>query len=251
MPDVATAPPAQPSAPAAPAAPSSAPVMPSGGSRNTDRDSVDTVSRLSNSIREIVGGAGADAPEVEGAEPAVEEVIQQAEETPAAEAVEAAPVEGEADGAVVEPADDEEIAFDPARHDKTVYAGYKFARELAKPLSEGGIGFTPTVEEARLFFDAYSDRIAMEDKFSSGEPANAADFVNMWFGAQENGQLRQNAEMVAEAIPYVLARNNEAAYGRLAKPVLNGYRNEMWNRWQQAPMEQQPDGSSKPSVLKE
>lgn len=152
---------------------------------------------------------------------------------------------------------------------KAVYPAYQFIQELKKPFEDGGIGHEPTVDDVRQYYDAFADRVAMEEDFASGNGQSAVNFVTKWFGPGADGNTRQNSDFVAGAIPHALARSNPAALGKLvteltnvlgqvppetlanlgaampaalgnnsdaigamAKPIFESYTSELWNRWE-------------------
>jgi Tfp pilus assembly protein FimT len=154
---------------------------------------------------------------------------------------------------------------------KKVYPGYAFLQDLKKPFEEGGIGHAPTVDDVHQYFNAYSDRVQMEEDFISGDANAGAGFIARWFGLDPNtGTARPNAENVAAVIPYALAQSNPQAFNNMVAalpsvlghtdpqtltslaaslpsiiaqantnafaqmsfPILSSYRDQLWNRWQ-------------------
>jgi hypothetical protein len=130
-----------------------------------------------------------------------------------------------------------------------VYPAYSFVQELQKPFEEGGIGHQPTLSDVHEYFNAYADRIAMEEDFASGDYNAGARFLDKWFGPDESGQPRNSTSVVASAIPAVLAqrnpqallnmmqalpaaiKDNPQAVAAVAAPILSSFTNDLWNEW--------------------
>ncbi len=117
---------------------------------------------------------------------------------------------------------------------KEIYQGFKQLREYSKPVAEGGIGHTPTVEQIRDYYGAYRDRILMDHDLSSGNPQQATQFANYVFGPQADGQPRPNAHVLAAQLAPTLARVNPEAYAAAANPFLSNYNTALWDRWAEA-----------------
>ena len=137
----------------------------------------------------------------EGVEPEPDEI----EEEPLAAATpEATPAAAEQQAQQTEDEvkyEDKPGFIDQKRWDQ-VYPSHKFVRALQKPIEEGGIGHLPSVEEVQQYYSAYADRIAMESDFAAGDPQTAAEFVNRWFGPDEQGAYRENVQTVASVLPH-------------------------------------------------
>lgn len=65
---------------------------------------------------------------------------------------------------------------------------------------------------------AYSDRLAMEHDFSSGDPANASTFIQNWNAFSPAGMTT-----VAAKLPEFLAQANPAGYNAMAGPVIQRF----------------------------
>ncbi len=116
---------------------------------------------------------------------------------------------------------------------KRLLAAHKIVQELAKPVDQGGIGMTPTVDQVRDFYSAYCDRMAMDSHLNSGNPANAEHFLGFVF----NPQRGQNAQMIAATVAPTLAKSNPDAYVAAATPFVSTYGQALWDRWSEAPGE--------------
>lgn len=232
---------ASPSAPsAAPAAPVSSPSSP--GSSNYDQ----------------IGAALSEEPvpsqDGEGEQPPVEEPAGEQ----AAEATEESPAETDpAAEAQTQPEEDNPYADQPETDQpapqtikdiiKTPFgqrlmAAHKIVQELAKPVDQGGIGMTPTVDQVRDFYSAYRDRVTMEHHLNSGDPANAEHFLGFVF----NQQRGQNAQTMAANVAPTLAKANPEAYVAAATPFVSTYGQALWDRWAEAP----GDGIGEPGSVK-
>jgi hypothetical protein len=112
---------------------------------------------------------------------------------------------------------------------KTVHAGYKYAQEIGRALGLVGedgrvdINMFPPAQEVQAMREAYSDRIAMEHDFASGDPQNAEQWVQNWHAFSPQGM-----GMVAAVMPRFLAQNQPQAYQAMATPVLHSFLDYMY-----------------------
>jgi hypothetical protein len=112
---------------------------------------------------------------------------------------------------------------------KTVHAGYKYTQEIGRALGLVGedgrvdISTFPPAQEVQAMREAYSDRIAMEHDFASGDPQNAAQFLQNWTNFSGKGM-----GAVAAIMPQFLAANQPEAYQAMATPVLNSFLDYMY-----------------------
>jgi len=95
--------------------------------------------------------------------------------------------------------------------------------EIAKPpgvdaatgLPTGGIGFAPTVEEARAMFSSHRAMHTMMEDIQSGDPNRQARFVQHFFGAA-NGTPNEAANAILEMQPDILIKVNPDGFVRQA-----------------------------------
>lgn len=112
---------------------------------------------------------------------------------------------------------------------KTVHAGYKYTQEIGRALGLVGedgrvdISMFPPAQEVQAMREAYSDRIAMEHDFASGDPQNAEQWLQNWHGFSDKGM-----GAVAAAMPRFLAANQPQAYQAMATPVLHSFLDYMY-----------------------
>jgi hypothetical protein len=103
-----------------------------------------------------------------------------------------------------------------------IYGAYKQFKALTDAL-----GHEPTVEEVQEHLAAYSDRLAMEDEFASGDPSAHVNFLNYWHGTNP-----QAFTQLAQQMPDYLAQTNQQAYVQLAMPVINRFLNQLYQNAQ-------------------
>lgn len=140
--------------------------------------------------------------------------------------------------ATEEPAQEEAIEDDGQKPEipnltesrwKTVHAGYKYTQEIGRALGLVGedgrvdISMFPPAQEVQAMREAYSDRIAMEHDFASGDPQNAAQWLQNWNSFSDKGM-----GAVAAIMPQFLAANQPQAYQALATPVLHSFLDYMY-----------------------
>lgn len=125
-------------------------------------------------------------------------------------------------------------AFLTTPRGREVYAGYKFASELAKPSGQGGIGHAPSVQDVRTYFTAHQNNVAMYQDYSSGDPQRMGRFLNHWFGADNNGQPKPAAMAALAQLYPVLENAGPEALGQIASPILNRYEAALVGKWQTA-----------------
>ncbi len=186
------------------------------------------------------GGETSQAPsESAPAEPSIDhapEVDPAAGEPPAAQAATDPAAQAEVDPyADEDPGDEKAIeAFLTTPRGREVYAGYKFASELAKPTTQGGIGHTPSVQDIRTYFAAHQNNVAMWQDYSSGDPARMGRFLNHWLGVDQNGQPKATAMQAIGQLYPVLENAGPEALGQIASPILNRYEAALVGKWQTA-----------------
>jgi hypothetical protein len=114
---------------------------------------------------------------------------------------------------------------------KTVHAGYKYAQEIGRALGLVGedgrvdISMFPPAQEIQAMREAYSDRIAMEHDFASGDPANTQQWIQNWHAYSPQGM-----GMMAAILPRYLATAQPQAYQAMAAPVLNNFLDFMYQQ---------------------
>jgi hypothetical protein len=141
-----------------------------------------------------------------------------APETPAEEPAEGA----EPDGKPADP--DAEIgALLATTRGKRIYSAFKKEQALARLPEEGGIGHSPTVEQVKDYYTAYTDTQAMLHDFGSRSPEAADRFLQHWFGADKDGRLREGVDVVAGKLADALANSNPNLYKAAAVPFLQRY----------------------------
>lgn len=240
------APPAAP--PSAPSTPSAAPSAPAPSSTPlTSTGSFDVRAMIRNDIASARPGETKEAPTPEPGQPPAEAAPGQPSQETAAQLAELEQETAAEEIPEVQPQQaetPEEVTFEdkpswtPEKVWSQVYPSHKFVQALKQPIEKGGIGHQPSVEDVRLYYDSYADRVSMESDFSSDDPNSAAQFVNRWFGADQTGSFRDNYLKVASVLPAALARANPQAYKAMSVPVLSGYREGLWQR---AEYEQNPE----------
>ncbi len=99
---------------------------------------------------------------------------------------------------------------------RTIYQGYKFTRDLAKPRQEGGLGFQPSIQDIVNFHDSHAATAAFENDLSSGDPAAAAQALAHVFDPR-----RQNSEALIQTLPRALMQQNPRAYLAFADNVVS------------------------------
>lgn len=99
-----------------------------------------------------------------------------------------------------------------------IYGAYKQFKEISERLGEE---LTP--ESAQAYKEAYSDRLAMEDEFASGDPAAQQNWLQYWHGAnpQAFGSLMNR-------MADYLAASDANAYVAMAQPVINRFLNQLY-----------------------
>jgi hypothetical protein len=102
---------------------------------------------------------------------------------------------------------------------KEMYRDFKQARELSKPIDEGGIGFKPTNDQFREFYESYVAMQQMQGSLTSGDPKEVAKFFDNWLGRDpQTGQMRiAGAEQALGIIPSVIAHQHPELLPQLAQ----------------------------------
>lgn len=107
---------------------------------------------------------------------------------------------------------------------KRIYGAYKQYKAITDAL-----GRELSVDEARAFQEAYSDKLAMEHEFTSGDPLAARNWVENWH--KTNPQAMQ---VVGHQMADYLATADPAAYTPMALSVINRFINAQYQMAQQA-----------------
>ncbi len=102
---------------------------------------------------------------------------------------------------------------------KRIYQDYKQLAGLAKPLEDGGIGFKPSNDQFREFYDSYVALQQMQGSLSSGDPNEVAKFFDNWLGRDpQTGQMRiPGADQALNAVPTVIAQQHPELLPQLAQ----------------------------------
>lgn len=190
------------------------------------------------------------APETPAAEtPAPAESVDTPAETSVETPVEgeAAPAEGEAEAEEVDPVAEELTAEDDSETDaaleakqpvnpldlastrgQRIYRSYKALKEISETL---GMDLTPPV--AKSHYEAFTDKMAMEQEFQAATPETATNWLAYW-----NNTSPQGMASVASQLPQLMLQHNHEAYRALALPVMGNYINSLYTR---AQAETRPD----------
>lgn len=137
----------------------------------------------------------------------------------------AAPAEAEAEAPAEEeakPAEEPVAESEAPAEDKPVGQTYKAKFEEL----ESALGEPPDAEKIREYMGAYSDQLAMEHDFTSGDPVAIQKFVSHWNEVSPEGM-----QQLAASLPNLLAsQKNPEAYSALAEPVLGRYSQALYDR---------------------
>ncbi len=133
-----------------------------------------------------------------------------------------------------EPSDDDKPQIENLTESrwKRVHGGYKMFREYAKALgvvqddkSPIDMSLMPAVGEFQGMQQAYSDRLAMEHDFQSGDPQNIQQWIENWAtggdgaSAEVRAAHQRGMQVMAASLPDYLATANTSAYMAMAQPV--------------------------------
>lgn len=89
----------------------------------------------------------------------------------------------------------EALFTDPRGH--KLFKGFQLARELEKPMDQGGLGGVPSVEALREMHQDSQNLRMMAHRFHHGDPRYAEGFVQQWFAPGPNGHS-PGAQLVAK-----------------------------------------------------
>jgi hypothetical protein len=116
-----------------------------------------------------------------------------------------------------------------------IYQSYKVMRELEKPITEGGLGFRPSIEQIREMYQGANDLQMMVHEYrnSPQNPAYAQNFVKQWFPVGQDGQPTPAAVAVARQLAGTLDTYAPGLYREVAKPIMSGYIEELYRQAEQ------------------
>lgn len=135
---------------------------------------------------------------------------------------------------------------------RRIYASFKKDQMLAEPEGEdgqGGIGFSPSVEQVKQFYRDSHDLSLMQHHFDSGQPASIEEFAKFWFAPQQDGKPRPGASVFANAMPDMLQKINPELNIAVARNYVNRYVNVAVDRMLEAASSQ--DVSTEAGVQKQ
>lgn len=119
---------------------------------------------------------------------------------------------------------------------RNIYQSYKMVRELSKPLGEGGLGFTPTVEQVRDMHQAANDLEIMAHELhnpstvaQNGE-TYGSNFIRNVFQVGPNGQPAPHALTLAGQMAATLDTHSPDLYRAAALPFVQNYVEELYRQ---------------------
>lgn len=83
---------------------------------------------------------------------------------------------------------------------------------VAAPVDEGGIGFRPDADQIKQWHSAHATMDRMMMDFTSGDPGAVRNFVDFWFGKDQQGRALDGVDQIAEKLPTLLAETNPEVY---------------------------------------
>ena len=122
---------------------------------------------------------------------------------------------------------------------KEIYQNHKIISEISKPVSEGGIGHVPSVEQFKEYYATYRDRVTMDHHLNSGDARGAQEFINFAFGKDRG----QGVNVVAQNLAETLLANNPQAFQAASLPFVGRYVSGLWERFKSLPDARNEDGS--------
>lgn len=113
------------------------------------------------------------------------------------------------------------------------YKGFQLFQACAKPVEQGGLGFTPSVEQLKEFHQDSQDFRLMSHEFHNGSPEYAQNWVKQWFQPGPQGYSQGAMQVAKSFIPTMAgmaASNPQAAamYREIATPVVLNYIEELY-----------------------
>lgn len=134
----------------------------------------------------------------------------------------------------------EALFTDPRGH--KLFKGFQLARELEKPMDQGGLGGVPSVEALREMHQDSQDLRLMAHEFHHGDPTYAQNFVKQWFAPGPNGHspgaqlaaqsflptLQQMAQDTSQ--PEAYRANAAKMYVQAALPPVKAYLDELYTK---------------------
>ncbi len=134
----------------------------------------------------------------------------------------------------------EALFTDPRGH--KLYNGFKLARELEKPIDQGGIGGVPSVESVREMHQVSQAAHLMAHKFHFGDPTYAGNFIKQWFAPGPEGHSA-GAQLAAQSFlptlqqmaqdqkqPEAYRAHAARMYVQAALPPVKSYLDEVYSK---------------------
>lgn len=134
----------------------------------------------------------------------------------------------------------EALFTDPRGH--KLFKGFQLARELEKPMDQGGLGGVPSVEALREMHQDSQDLRLMAHEFHHGDPTYAQNFVKQWFAPGPNGHS-PGAQLAAKSFlttlqgmagdtaqPEAYRQHAAQMYRQAAVPALESHIDDIYAR---------------------
>lgn len=96
-----------------------------------------------------------------------------------------------------------------------IWANHAEMARVSAPAEEGGIGFRPDADQIKQWHSAHTTMDRMMMDFTSGDPNTVKNFVDFWFGKDQQGRALDGVGQIAEKLPSLLAESNPEVYQKI------------------------------------
>lgn len=143
-----------------------------------------------------------------------------------------------------------ESAFLKTNRGKYMLGTYQAARDLTKPLADGGAGLSslPSASDLRDWYQASEKARTLDVQLELGTPDTLQQFWSNWFAPTESGSFRPGAAEALRNLPGFLASlpgDQAQIYNEVAQPIRDAHMSHLTRAMLESfpPAQANPDGT--------